>query len=150
MLHQTRLRLILTLFVCVLCIVPVATAAADLDSEVWLGAGGSWPDYRDAAMACVRGGAGIVVARHFAIGASGHGDRDHSWYFGDASTFLPPVGLFEPYARFHIGRRDHSSENAMAWTAGVRVGDDAIRISIEGFGIFEPDENYGMAFGISF
>lgn len=133
-----------------LTLLPQRAHADAIGKDIWLGAGASWPDYRDKAMACVRGGAGVLLARHFTLGISGQADRDHTWYFGDASVILPALGMLEPYGRFQIGRRDHAGENSMAWSAGVRLGEDTIRIFAEGYGIFEPEDNYGACFGISF
>ena len=129
--------------------VPVARAGA-VGTQVWVGPGASWPDYNEKPIACVRGGIGVLLADHFTLGASGQADREHSYYFADASVIFPPVGLLEPYARFQFGRRDHSGDDAMGGSAGVRIGEDAIRLFAEGYWIFEPEDNYGVVFGISF
>jgi hypothetical protein len=141
---------VLSIVVLAALLPPRAALAGSVGTEVWVGGGASWLQGRDKPMACVRGGAGIVFARYFAIGASGHGDRDNSYYFADATVIFPKLGLYEPYGRFHFGRRDHSSDDAMGWTAGLRLGEDAVQIFLEGYGIIEPDENYGAVFGISF
>jgi hypothetical protein len=146
--HILWTGMLLTIFT----LIPVRTVhAGGIGKEIWVGAGAVWPDYHDReAMAVVRGGVGMVIARHVTLGVSAQADRDRWYYFADTSVIFPAMGLIEPYARFQIGRRDDVDDTAMVWSAGVRTGEDSIRIFIEGFGVFEPAENYGGCVGISF
>lgn len=143
-------RIILGVSLLVLLLIPAVGRAGAVGSEIWIGAGASWADGHEKGMACLRGGAGVVFARHFTLGLSAQADRNRYYYFADSSVIFPPLGLMEPYARFFIGRRDDVDDSAMGWAAGFRTGEDAIRVFLEGYGIFEPEGNYGVCVGISF
>ncbi len=133
-----------------LLVVPPPAVAGGIGKEVWIGAGWSWPGYGEGVMACARGGIGAVFARYLGLGISAQADLDHAYYFADASVFLPPLGLIEPYGRFQYGKRDDKDDAAMGWAAGIRTGQESIRLYLEGHQILEPEDNYGFSIGISF
>lgn len=129
---------------------PSGAVAAGLNQEIWVGAGFSWPDYGEGAMACARGGFGLVFKRYVGLGISGQADRERVHYFGDASVFFPRFDLLEPYGRFQYGHRDDGGDAAMGWVAGIRARGDTIRAYVEVNQIFEPESNVGVTLGISF
>jgi hypothetical protein len=148
---HSRVPILLVLAIVFSLVLPVrASAQGTVGTEIWLGGGISWPDYADSGMASARGGLGVVFFRHLGIGISGQADRERYYYFADATLILPTTGLLEPYARFHIGRRDDTDDTATGWTGGVRMGEDAMRFFIEAHGIAEPEHVFGMSVGISF
>ena len=129
---------------------PSSSAALDVGNEIWMGAGFSWPDYGDGAMACARGGFDLVFERYVGLGLSAQADRDRIHYFGHASVFFPRFDMLEPYGRFQYGRRDDGDDTAMGWAVGLRAGVDSIRAYLEFHQIFEPENNYGVTLGIAF
>ena len=143
-------RLIFGISVLGLVLMPHVVLGGPVGKDFWVGGGVSWPDYREKAIACMRGGLGAVFFDHITLGISGHVDRERFHYFVDTSVISPPIGLMEVYGRFQIGRRDDRDDTAMGWAAGIRTGEDAIRVFVEGYSIFEPQENYGACVGISF
>jgi hypothetical protein len=148
--HTRHLSIALVLLS--LLLVPPPAVAGGIGKEIWVGAGWAWPEYEDddGAMACARGGIGALIGRHAGLGVSAYADRKRAYFFADASIFLPPLGLVEPYGRFQYGRRDDRDDAAMGWVLGARTGQESVRFFLEGHQIFEPEDNYGFSLGISF
>jgi hypothetical protein len=125
--------------------------AGELGPEVWIGGGVSYPDYHNSAEAYGRGGIGVILANRFTLGISAQADRDHFYYFADGGMLFRQVGgIFTPYGRFQIGRRDDRSDTAMGWAGGLRVEGDGIGFYFEANGIFEPEDDKGLSLGIWF
>ena len=127
-----------------------AARAMSVAPDVWFGGGFSYPKYHAASEACVRAGAGAVFASHLTLGVSGHADRDRFHYFGDAGVLFPGYGMFTPYGRFQVGRRDDRSDTAWGWCGGVRLSSYGVGLYLEWFSIQKPEQNYGLTFGMSF
>jgi len=132
--------------------VPINTRADSVHKEIWIGAGVSWPEYRERASACTRGGIGAVIVDRVTLGASAQADRERWYYFADAGLIFPPVWGLEPYGRFQIGRRDDRDDTATGWAGGVRMGDPDgnVHIFLEAHGVVEPEKNNGISLGLSF
>jgi hypothetical protein len=148
--HPLRARIIPALSLVALLLLPSGAKAGSVGKEFWVGGGAGWPEDNSKAGANIRGGAQLIFARHFTLGVSGQADRERYYYFADSSIIFPPLGMVEPYGRFQVGRRDDVDDTAMGWAAGLRMGEDSIRVFAEGYGIFEPAGNYGVCVGISF
>jgi hypothetical protein len=133
-----------------LLVVPRSAVSGGIGTDIWIGAGWSWPDYGDGTMACARGGISAVIARYAGLGVSAQADNDRVFYFADASVYLPRLGLIEPYGRFQYGKPDDKDDEAMGWAVGIRTGEDEIHLYLEGHQILEPGDNYGFSIGISF
>jgi hypothetical protein len=134
-------------------VVPIGSRADVLGHEIWMGAGVSWPEYRDMASACARGGIGAILYNRVTLGVSAHADRERWYYFADAGLILPSVWGVEPYGRFQIGHRDDVDDTATGWVGGVRFGDpdgSNVHVFLEGHGVVEPQKNNGISFGLSF
>jgi hypothetical protein len=129
---------------------PRAAFGGEFQHEVWLAGGFNNTDYADDVRACFRGGVGTVFEQYVGLGASVQVDRDRWYYFGYASVFLPKMGMLEPYARLHIGRRDDTDETAYGWTAGLKLGDAGVFLFIEAHGIRQPGYSDGASVGLSF
>jgi hypothetical protein len=129
-------------------------ARADgVKSELWLAGGFVEPDYPDtdeSLFAVLRAGGGAKFLDRLTLGASTQVDRAHYFYFAYAGVILPPIGLVEPYGRFHAGRRDDVSDTALGWTAGVRLGDGNVFLMIEVHGVIEPGSADGASLGVTF
>ena len=148
--HTHRRLLLRAAFLFATLIVPAASRAGDIGTEAWFGSGISWPDYRDEPIVCARGGLGLLFKNVVGLGISGQADKDRFHYFGNASVILPAVGLFQPYGRFEVGRRDDRDDTAWGWAAGLRTGEEAIRFYLEANQIVEPDQDFGLTIGIAF
>jgi len=140
---------IIVLFLAVTALAPGAHAG-DINPEVWIGGGISYPDYRDVPEACLRGGVGAVFREHVTLGVSGQADADHYYYFVDGGLILPEVWYFVPYARYQFGRRDDISDNAMGWCFGMRLTGDSASLFVEAHEITEPQDNKGISVGVWF
>jgi hypothetical protein len=129
---------------------PSSARAGEFTHEVWAAGGFNNSDYAEDIRACLRGGVGAIFEDRVGLGASFQVDRDRWYYFGYASVFLPKFGMFEPYARLHIGQRDDVDETAYGWTAGLRMGDSGVYLFLEAHGIRQPGYSDGASFGICF
>lgn len=148
--HVRRVLLLVAAVVGSLSIAIATDAgAASVGTEIWIGGGFSFPDYSDDVRACARGGLGVIFMDHVTLGISGQADREHFYYFGDTSVVGPALGLIEPYGRFQVGRRDDTGDTAMAWAAGLRMGDGMLYFFLEASDIFEPESDFGICGGIS-
>jgi hypothetical protein len=124
--------------------------AGGVGGDVWLTGGFVSADYKDAYLACIRGGAGPEFLGRFSVGLSGQVDRERYFYFAYAGAVLPRVGMLEPYARFHAGRRDDVDDTALGWSAGVRIGNGTTYLLLEVHGVLEPGHSNGASMGVSF
>jgi len=124
--------------------------AAGVGTDFWLAGGFTKPSYNVDILACLRGGLGVDFLGRFSVGASTQVDRERYFYFAYAGVVLPRLGVLEPYARFHVGRRDDVDDTALGWSAGFRVGNGVVNLFIEGHGILEPGYGDGASVGLSF
>ncbi len=125
-------------------------AAGRVRPEWWFGGGFTRSDYHDLHLAVGRAGVGAMFLEHVALGANIQADRERWFWMGYAGVILPAIGMIEPYARFHAGRRDDVEDTALGWTAGFRVGQGAVKLFVEAHGILEPGYGNGGSVGISF
>jgi hypothetical protein len=129
---------------------PARARTPTLRGEGWAGAGFHDPDYRTGATALGRVGLGLRVLERVSLGADGQWDRNHWFAFGYAGLTLPSVSFAEPYARFHVGKRDDLDETAYSWSAGFRLREGPIGVFIEAHGVIQPGESIGASMGVSF
>ena len=149
--HHVRYALFAVLVpMTLLCTRVPQARAGQVKPEVWVSVGIVDTSYHDDILSCLRGGGGIQVFNHFTAGGSGQVDRDHYFFFGYVGVVLPALGIFEPYGRFHVGRRDDLDDTALGWTVGVRVGNGAVNFLIEAHGVTEPGSSDGASLGLSF
>jgi hypothetical protein len=151
---QHQIRLLLAGIIAALGLFFAGTtpsSAGAIGPEFWIGGGAVNADYDAAPLAVFRPAVGIEFERHLSLGVGGQVDRVRFFYFAYAGLTLPSMGVLTPYGRFEMGRRDDTSDTAIGWAGGLKMGDeDGVAVFIEAHGFTPPWYSHGASFGITF